>query len=136
MPVLEAELQEKLQWKKTEATQNGGVTFPKGPMKWAEGEGSDRTALAVGSVGGKERREEIAILKSAVHTIPKPPKEVMPQHKMPEEPKGVSQPESPEQNDSAVGLTNGAMERQLSKEISTGTDAFRTPPESLHDEKI
>ena len=46
----------------------GGLTeYPRGPLKWINGEGEgERVAVAVGRVGGVKRWERLAVVKTGV----------------------------------------------------------------------
>jgi len=67
MPIPDKAIKERVTWTSaTGDTQSVGgeevQTFPIGPLKWVKHESGDKVALAVGSVEGKERKENIALL--------------------------------------------------------------------------
>ena len=42
----------------------GGKQYPPGPVKWIQGEGGDRIAVAVGSANGRKRYDRLSTVKS------------------------------------------------------------------------
>lgn len=58
MPALDDAMKESVTW-----TNPNAPGFPKGPARWVRRPDGDWDMVAVGSVGGKERKEHIAVFK-------------------------------------------------------------------------
>lgn len=58
-PALDPEIRAILTWLTAE-----GKELPMGPMRWRDGEGK-RTAIAVGKIGGKERKEPVLTIDTS-----------------------------------------------------------------------
>ena len=60
-PLLDPAEKQHITWASPQL-ENSPRAWPKGPIKWVPGEEGTLIAMAVGSVGGKQRREIIATL--------------------------------------------------------------------------
>ncbi|KAI9686714.1 MAG: hypothetical protein M1822_002773 [Bathelium mastoideum] len=61
MPVLEPTIQKSLKWN-PEAKSSSQKSFPIGPINWQQTANGEMEAVAIGSVGGKPRKEPVAIM--------------------------------------------------------------------------
>ncbi|GKZ73181.1 hypothetical protein AnigIFM50267_009858 [Aspergillus niger] len=65
LPDLDEGIQQALQW-----TSSSKEALPQGPLKWTEDENGQRRAVATGSIDGRQRSEEVAILPVNPTTLP------------------------------------------------------------------
>lgn len=61
LPNIDPEISSTLDWKKPGSSESGSTAFPVGPIRWrTSADGHRMSAIALGSVSGRQREEEIA----------------------------------------------------------------------------